>query len=269
MEGFIEFITTTGASLAFNLIAAAVILFIGLWVAGFARKLAKRLLVNAKMDPTLIGFIGNLVYYALAAFVALAALNRVGVQTASLVAIFGAAGLAVGLALQGSLSNFAAGVLILIFRPFKLGDLIEAGGVTGFVEEIQLFTTIVVTPDNKYVIVPNSKIGADIIVNYSTKPYIRLDMVFGIGYEADIDRAKAVVQDILASDERVFKDPAPTIAVTELADSSVNLAVRPNVTVADYWGVYFDTHEKVKKRFDQEGISIPFPQRDIHMFSAN
>ena len=269
MNGFIEFLTTTGASLAFNLIAALVIIIIGLWVAGFVRKLAKRLMVKGQVEPTLIGFISNMVYYVLAAFVALAALNRVGVQTASLVAIFGAASLAIGLALQGSLSNFAAGVLLLIFRPFKLGDLIEAAGVTGVVEEIQLFTTIVVTLDNKYVIVPNSKIGADNIVNYSTKPYIRLDMVFGIGYDADIDRAKAIVQDILASDERVLKDPAPTVAVTELADSSVNLAVRPNVTVADYWGVYFDTHERIKKRFDQEGISIPFPQRDVHMFSAN
>ncbi|MGK7911276.1 MAG: mechanosensitive ion channel family protein [Synechococcus sp.] len=269
MDGIVEFITTKGVSIAGNIAFALIILIAGLWGAGIARRLAKRLMVNAKVDPTLVGFLSNMVYYAIAAFIVLAALSRIGIQTASLVAIFGAAGLAVGLALQGSLSNFAAGVLILIFRPFKLGDLIEGGGTTGFVEEIQLFTTILVTPDNKYVIVPNAKIGGDNIVNYSTKPYIRLDMVFGIGYEADIDRAKAIVQDILAGDERVFKDPAPTVAVTELADSSVNLAVRPNVTVADYWGVYFDTHERIKKRFDQEGISIPFPQRDVHMFSAN
>ena len=269
MEGIVTFLSENAVGFLINIAAAIAILLIGLWVAKFVRKVAKRLMVNAQMDPTLVGFVGNIVYYVIAAFIALAALNRVGVQTASLVAIFGAAGLAVGLALQGSLSNFAAGVLLLIFRPFKLGDLIEAGGVTGFVEDIQLFTTIVVTPDNKFVIVPNSKIGADNIVNFSTKPYIRLDMVFGIGYEADIDRAKAVIQDILAQDPRVLKDPAPTVAVTELADSSVNFAVRPNVTVADYWGVYFDTHESIKKRFDEEGISIPFPQQDVHMFSTN
>ncbi|MGK7909510.1 MAG: mechanosensitive ion channel family protein [Synechococcus sp.] len=269
MDQLITFIQENLVEFAQGIIAAILILLIGFWGAKFVRRIVKQLLVKWQVDATLIGFLGNLAYIAVCGVVIMAALGSVGVQTASLVAIFGAAGLAIGLALQGSLSNFAAGVMMLFFRPFKVGDLIEGGGVTGFVEEIQLFTTTIVTPDNKFAIVPNAKISGDNIVNYSTKPFIRLDMVFGVGYEADIDRVKSIIEDELASDERILKDPAPTVAILELGDSSVNFAVRPNVTVANYWGVYFDTHERLKKRFDREGISIPFPQRDVHLYSAN
>ena len=269
LEQIITFIQENLVEFIQGIVAAILILLIGFWGAKFVRRIVKQLLVKWQVDATLVGFLGNLAYVTVCGFVILAALSSVGVQTASLVAIFGAAGLAIGLALQGSLSNFAAGVLMLFFRPFKVGDLIEAGGVTGFVEEIQLFTTTIVTPDNKFAIVPNAKITADNIVNYSTKPFIRLDMVFGVGYEADIDRVKSIIEDELSQDERIIKDPAPTVAILELGDSSVNFAVRPNVTVANYWGVYFDTHERLKKRFDKEGISIPFPQRDVHLYNAN
>ena len=179
--------------------------------------------------------------------------------------IIAAAGLAVGFALQGTLGNFAAGVMLIVFRPFKIGDFIEAGGVTGTVEEIQIFCTIIKTGDNKKVIVPNSDIGGGTITNYSAKPTRRVDMVFGIGYEDDIKKAKQVLERILKADERILKDPAPVIAVSELADSSVNFVVRPWVKSSDYWGVFWDTHETVKVEFDKEGISIPFPQQDVHM----
>ena len=262
----LTFLGENAVGFLLSILACIAILIVGLWGAKFVKRIVNRILVRQQVDPTLVAFICNLIYYVIATFVILAALHSVGIQTASLVAIFGAAGLAVGLALQGSLSNFASGVLLLLFRPFKVGDKIEAAGVRGVVEELQLFTTTIVTEDNRFAIIPNSKISADNIINYSTKPYIRLDMVFGVGYEADIDRVKSIIEDELARDERVLKDPPPTVAVLELADSSVNFAVRPNVTVANYWGVYFDTHERLKKRFDREGISIPFPQQDIHIF---
>jgi len=199
-------------------------------------------------------------------FVFIAALGTLGVETASFAAVIAAAGLAVGFALQGSLSNFAAGVMLIIFRPFKAGDFVEAGGAMGAVEAVNIFNTIMKSPDNKKVIIPNSKITGDSIVNYSAQDTRRVDMVFGIGYDDDIRKAKSTLEQILASDERVLKDPAPTVAVSELADSSVNFVVRPWVKTADYWGVFFDITEKVKLTFDEQGISIPFPQRDIHMF---
>jgi small conductance mechanosensitive channel len=189
-----------------------------------------------------------------------------GIQTTSFIAVLGAAGLAVGLALQGSLSNFAAGVLMIIFRPFKVGDFIEAAGVAGTVEEIQIFTTQLATPDNKTIIIPNGKLTADNIVNYSTKGTRRADMVFGIGYEDDIDKARDIITEILSNDERVLKDPPLQVAVSELADSSVNFVTRAWVNAGDYWGVVFAATETVKKRFDAEGISIPFPQRDVHVY---
>jgi len=174
--------------------------------------------------------------------------------------------LAIGLALQGSLANFAAGFLMIIFRPFKVGDYIEGAGVAGTVEIIQIFTTQLKSPDNKTIIVPNAKLTADNIVNYTTKGTRRMDMVVGIGYESDIDKAKAILEELVSHDERVLKDPPHTIAVSELADSSVNFVVRPWVSVPDYWNLWFDLTEKIKKRFDEEGISIPFPQRDVHVY---
>jgi small conductance mechanosensitive channel len=205
-------------------------------------------------------------YIALLVFVVLAALGQLGIQTTSFIAVIGAAGLAIGLALQGSLSNFAAGFLMIIFRPFKVGDYIEGAGVAGTVEVIQIFTTQLKTPDNKTVIIPNAALTAGNITNYSAKGTRRVDLVFGIGYGDDIDHAKNVIMDVLAKEERILKDPATTIGVVELADSSVNFAVRPWVKADDYWNVYFNLTENIKKSFDSEGISIPFPQRDVHMY---
>ncbi len=250
-----------------RIIAAILILVIGRWVAKGVRSLVKRLMEKSKMDPTLISFVGALVYVGLMAFIIIAALGKLGVATASFVAVIGAAGLAVGLALQGSLSNFAAGVLMIIFKPFQIGDFIETAGTDGVVEEIGIFTTELRTPDNKKVIVPNAKVTGDNIVNYTAKGTRRVDIVAGIGYGSDIDKARKVLEGIVADEERFLKDPAPTIGVMELADSSVNIAFRPWVKADDYWNVYFDTQEKIKKRFDAEGIEIPFPQQDVHMYN--
>ncbi len=249
-----------------KVIAAIAIFIIGFWVAKLFRKIIEKVLANRNVDPTIGSFVANLAYYALLAFVVLAALGQLGIQTTSFIAIIGAAGLAVGLALQGSLANFAAGFLMIIFRPFKVGDVIEGAGTSGTVEKIQIFTTQLLTPDNKTVIIPNASLTAGNIVNYSTTGKRRVDMVFGIGYEDDIDKAKQIIIEAISADERVHKDPAPTVAVSELADSSVNFVVRPWVNTSDYWGVYFALTETIKKRFDQEGISIPFPQRDVHVY---
>jgi small conductance mechanosensitive channel len=230
-------------------------------------KLIKRVIRKSSWGDIAATFIGNIVYYALLAFVIITALNKLGLQTTSFVAILGAAGLAIGLALQGSLSNFASGAMIVIFRPFKVGDFVEAGGATGIVEEIQIFNTILKTPDNKVVIVPNSQITGGKITNYSQKPIRRVDLVFGIGYDDDILQAKKLLQEIVEADERILTEPPTKIAVSELGDSSVNFAVRPFVKTADYWDVYFDLTEKVKLKFDEAGISIPYPQRDVHLFN--
>jgi small conductance mechanosensitive channel len=249
-----------------KIVAALVIFIVGRWVAKALRRLAVRMLTKAKVEETLISFAGNLTYIALLVFVIIAALNQLGVQTTSFIAIIGAAGLAIGLALQGSLANFAAGVLVIIFRPFKVGDYIEGAGVAGVVEEIQIFTTQLKTPDNKTIIIPNAKITGDNITNYSAKDTRRVDMVLGVGYGDDLKKVREVLEDILAKDDRVLDDPAPTIGVLELGDNSVNFAVRPWVKTEDYWGAYFDVLETVKRRFSEEGISIPYPQRDVHLY---
>ena len=255
-----------GTEFGVNILAALAIFVIGRWVIKYLKNLILRVMENRGVDLTLAKFAANLTYVALLAFVIIAALGMLGIQTTSFIAVLGAAGLAVGLALQGSLSNFAAGVLMIIFKPFKVGDFIEGAGVAGVVEEIQIFTTQLATPDNKTIIIPNAKISADNIVNYTAKGTRRADMVFGIGYEDDIDKARDIITDILSKDERVLKDPAPQVAVSELADSSVNFVARAWVNAGDYWGVVFDVTETVKKRFDAEGISIPFPQRDVHLY---
>jgi small conductance mechanosensitive channel len=248
-----------------KVLAAVAILLLGAWVARFLSRLSRRVMERRGVDPTLVAFAGSLLYYALLAFVVLAALGQVGIQTTSFVAVVGAAGLAIGLALQGSLANFAAGFLLIFFRPFKAGDYIEGAGTAGTVESIQIFTTQLQTPDNKRIIIPNAKLTGDNIVNWSATGTRRVDLVFGIGYGDDMDKAKAIIAGVLAEDGRVLQDPKPTIAVAELADSSVKLAVRPWVATVDYWGAYFDITEQVKKRFDAEGITIPFPQRAVHL----
>jgi small conductance mechanosensitive channel len=254
---------------ALPVLFAIIILVLGGWAAKLVRKVIRKVLGRRNLDPIVIGFVANFAYITLMVFVILAALERVGVKTTSFVAIIGAAGLAVGLALQGSLANFAAGFLMVIFRPFKKGDYIEAGGTAGVVDEIQVFSTVLNTPDNCRVVVPNSKIMSDNITNYSANERRRLDLVFGVGYSDDLRKVKSVLQDIADSDQRVLRDPAPLIVVGELADNSVNLIMRVGVKSSDYWGFKFDTTEKVKLTFDEQGISIPFPQRDVHLIKAS
>jgi small conductance mechanosensitive channel len=251
-----------------NIAVAAAILFGGIWLAKKIKKYVANTMEKREVDALLASFSSNIIYVALVAFVVIAALGQLGIQTTSFVAIIGAAGLAIGLSLQGSLSNFASGVMIIAFRPFKVGDFVEAGGVSGVVEGIQIFSTQMRTGDNKNIIVPNSNITGSNITNYSAKDTRRVDMTFGIGYDDDIKKAKEILTEIVTSDERVLKDPEPLIAVSELADSSVNFAVRPWVNTGDYWGVYFDLTEAVKLRFDKEGISIPYPQQDVHMHTV-
>lgn len=248
-----------------KLIAAIVILIAGKFFAKIVRSTVRRVLQKSKVDELLISFVSSLSYMAMLAFVIIAALNQLGIQTTSFVAIIGAAGLAIGLALQGALSNFAAGVLMLIFRPFKNGDYIEGGGVSGTVEQIQIFTTELLTPDNKLVIIPNSNMMGGNIVNYSANKVRRIDLVIGVSYSDDLQKVKKVLSDIVAAEPLLLKDPAPTIAVAELADSSVNLVVRPWVKTQDYWKQRFELIENIKVGFDKAGISIPFPQRDVHM----
>ena len=243
---------------------AAAILVCGLWLAGWLRSGLTRMFAQRSVDPMLGSFLSSIAHILFVAVVIIAALSQAGIQTSSLIAVIGAAGLAIGLALQSSLSNFAAGVMIITFRPFKVGDFIETAGVSGTVEGIQIFHTQLVTPDNKLVIVPNNNITSGNIVNYSAKGDRRVDLVFGISYQDDIATAKSVLNQIIATDPRILKEPAPVIAVAALADSSVNLIVRPWVKTEDYWAVYWDITEAVKLRFDQKQITIPYPQRVVH-----
>lgn len=255
----------TISTLGINIALAAVILFGGIWLSKQIKKYVVLIMERRNVDALLASFTSNIVYVALVAFVVIAALSKLGIQTTSFVAVIGAAGLAIGLALQGSLANFASGVMIIAFRPFKVGDFIEAAGVAGVVEGIQIFSTQMRTGDNKAMIIPNSNITGGNITNYSAKDTRRVDMVFGIGYDDDIKKAKELLMELIESDERILKDPEPVVAVSELADSSVNFVVRPWVNSADYWGVMFDFTEAVKLRFDAEGISIPYPQQDVHL----
>ncbi|WP_105900856.1 small-conductance mechanosensitive channel MscS [Vibrio gangliei] len=248
-----------------NIISALVILFIGNIVVKAISNSVSKVLEKKQMDQAVVHFIGSLVRYLLFVIVLIAALGRVGVETASVVAVIGAAGLAVGLALQGSLSNFAAGVLIVAFRPFKAGDYVEIGGTAGSVESIQIFQTILTTPDNKMVIVPNSSVIGGSITNYSRHATRRIDYVIGVSYKADLKKTKEVLAKVLAAEERLLKTPEPTIGVVALADSSVNFVVRPWVKTNDYWAVYFDLLQAIKEGLDEEGIEIPFPQMDVHL----
>jgi len=259
-----ELVSTFGIKVA----TALLILVIGRWVAKFLRNLTGKMMGKGNLDATLVKFVGNLVYFALLVFVVLAALAQVGIQTTSFIAIIGAAGLAVGLALQGSLANFAAGVLLVIFRPFKVGDYIEGAGVGGIVEEIHIFSTLLCTLDNKAIIVPNAKLTGDNITNYTMKEKRRVDLVFGVSYGEEIEKVKRVIAGVLGSDARILKDPSPTVAVLGIEGGSVTFAVRPWVRTEDYWDVYFNTNENMKRQFDAEGIKIPVPRRDVHLQQA-
>lgn len=268
-EQVMETIWAILAQFGLSVLAAIAIFIIGSWMAKAISRFVKRLLSRRGLDSMLVSFVSTLIYYAIIAFVIIAALNRVGIQTASFIAVLGAAGLAIGLALQGSLENFAAGVLMLIFRPFKVGDYIEGGGTAGIVQAISLFTTTLDTPDNRRVIVPNGKLNSDTITNFSANDTRRIDMVLGVSYDDNLDQVKQAILDVLNTDPRVLKDPAPMVGVLELADSSVNLAVRPWVQTADYWDTFFALYETLKIRMDAEGISIPYPQQDVHLLQQS
>ncbi len=248
-----------------KLVVAIIIFYIGRWVAlGVSRLIGKALLLR-HVDRAVVSFLSSIVYAAVLIAFALIALSHLGIQTASFLAILGAAGLAIALALQGSLSNFASGVLIIVFRPFKSGDLVEVAGISGIVERIDIFQTIFKTGDNKKIIVPNSQITGGAIVNYSAEKRRRIDLTISISYDSDLRQAKQILHDILQADSRVLQEPAPVIAVGALAESSVQLVVRPWVEAADYWDVYWDTLEQIKLQFDAAGIEIPFPQMSLHM----
>ena len=247
-----------------NIAFALVIFIVGKMVAKGIVSVTKKVLAKAKMDDILINFVSSILNTILLLFIIVASLDQLGVDTTSLIALLGAAGLAIGLALQSSLQNFAAGVMLIIFRPFKAGDFVEAGGISGVVENINIFSSVFRTADNREVIVPNGAIYGGTITNFSARDTRRIDMVFGIGYGDDIRKAKDVIQEILDNDARILKAPAPLIAVGELADSSVNFNVRPWVKSGDYWDVKFDLTEGIKLAFDAQGISIPYPQMDVH-----
>ncbi|MCD4781316.1 MAG: mechanosensitive ion channel [Candidatus Omnitrophica bacterium] len=266
LQGIIDKIIDVGVPFLLNLVAAIFIYIVGKWIAGLVAKTIAKVMDKAKVDSALTGFTKNIIYAGILVFTMIAAVGKLGVQTTSFIAILGAAGLAVGMALQGTLSNFAAGVMLILFRPFKVGDFIEGGGVMGSVKEIQIFNTVLASPDNRKIIVPNSKVAGDTITNFSAIDQRRVDMVFGISYDDDMKKAKQILMKLVQSDPRVLKDPEPLVAVSELGDSSVNLVCRPWVKPADYWGVYFDLTEKGKEALEKQGLSIPYPQQDIHVY---
>jgi len=247
-----------------QLLVALLIFVIGKWVAKIITKVLRNILIRTKVDDILADFVCALVKGALLLVVIIASLDQLGVDTTSLVALIAAAGLAIGLALQNSLQNFAAGVMLLVFRPFKAGDFVEAAGVAGVIEGISIFSTTMRTGDNKEMIIPNGAIYSGIITNVSAKDTRRIDMIVGIGYDDDIRKAKDTIWEILNADDRILKNPEPLVAVAELADSSVNFVVRPWVKSADFWAVQFEFNENLKLTFDKKGISIPYPQMDIH-----
>jgi small conductance mechanosensitive channel len=257
--------TSLLATMAVRIIYSAIILAAGVWAGKLLAHLVQGALERRQADAALARFLGHLINISLIAFAVIAALSQLGIETMSIVAVVGAVGLTIGLAMKDSLGNFAAGVMILIFRQFKAGDTIEAAGVTGEVESIDLFSTRLRTGDNKAVFVPNGRLLNDNIVNYSMKGTRRLDLVISVSYEADLSRVRVLLQEVLGEHQRVMKEPEPTVGVLELAESSVNLAVRPWVESGDYWTVFFDLQELIKCRFDEEGIKVPFPQREVHL----
>ena len=249
-----------------KIVGALLIFIIGKWIARKITNLFAKLMKKNNVDQAVVGFLTNLSYYALLVVVIIAAIGKLGVNTTSFLAIVGAAGLAIGLALKDSLSNFAAGVMLVMFRPFTVGDVVSTAGITAKVEKITIFNTLFCTADNQLVIVPNNKIISDIITNINAKDTRRIDLVVGISYSDDMAQTKEVLEGLARDDDRVLDDPAVTIAVSELADSSVNLVFRPWVKTDDYWAVRFDLTEKIKTSLDEAGISIPFPQQDVHLF---
>ena len=250
-----------------NIVSAMLILIIGVLVARLISKASLKLMQKRHLDDTVASFTSNIIKYMILAFVIIAAMGRIGIQTASFVAVIAAAGLAISLSLQGALSNFAAGVLLIVFRPLKAGEYVEAGGAAGTVQAVQIFTTVLYSADNKMVVIPNNNILSGNIVNFTRTGQRRVDLTVGVSYSADLKKTREVVETVLANDDRVLKQPAWTIGVCELADSSVNFVVRPWVKSTDYWPAYFGLYENIKVALDQAGIEIPFPQQDVHLIS--
>ena len=269
LDAFILILQTTGVDFAISLTKAVAIFYVGKLLVRLLLKAVSKIMHKQEVDDTLESFVLSLSRIVLMLFVIIAAVGALGIQTTSFIAVLGAAGLAIGLALQGSLSNFASGVLIVLFRPYKVGDFVEAAGIAGVVIQVEILTTIFKTGDNKQVIVPNGQVMGSIITNYSANDTRRVDMVIGVSYDDDLDKVRATLEELIAADDRVLAEPAHKIAVSELADSSVNFIVRPWVKSEDYWGVMFDMTEAVKKRFDAEGISFPYPQQDVHLYKTS
>lgn len=249
-----------------NLIAAVLILILGRWLVQWISYLIRKALTKSGMDVTLVRFLEKLTYYTLLVAVLIAAADQVGIKTTSFLAILGAAGLAIGLALKDSLSNFASGVMLILFKPFKVGDAVTVAGVTGKVEQIDIFSSVLLTPDNQKIIVPNSSITSNVITNITANPTRRIDLVIGISYDDDIKQAKEIIENIIRDEPRILSEPAPTIALGELGASSVDIVVRPWVNTAEYWDVRFSLLETIKYTFDQNDITFPFPQQDVHMY---
>ncbi len=266
MDKLIEMITYWVTTYSVKILAAILVLVIGKWLAGKISNLVTKLLEKNKVDVTLVRFLQSIIYYTLLVVVVIAAAGQLGINTTSFLTIVGAAGLAIGLALKDSLSNFASGVMLILFRPYRVDDFVDIGGVSGNVVSISLFTTELNTVDNKRVIVPNSSITSNVITNVTANDTRRVDLVIGIGYDDDIKKAKEILKQVVEEDDRILKDQKTNIAVSELADSSVNFIVRPWVKTQDYWSVYFDLLEKIKLTFDDQGISIPYPQQDVHLY---
>jgi small conductance mechanosensitive channel len=264
-DALLATLQTLVAQWGLKLVGALAVFLIGRMVAGWARRTLRRVLDRSELDATLVPFTTGLLYYALLGFVIIAALGMVGVQTTSVIAVMGAAGLALGLALQGTLGNFASGVMLLVFRPFRVGDFIEAAGVAGVVQEINIFTTRLDTPDNVGIVIPNTAVWGTTIKNYAANDNRRVDLVAGISYADDIGLAVRTIQAVLDADKRVLPDPAPVIAVHELGDSSVNLVVRPWCRREDYWELRWYLTRQIKEELERAGCSIPFPQRDVHL----
>jgi small conductance mechanosensitive channel len=265
VETLKTFLITKGTEFALDLLAAILIFVVGRWLSKWISYLIGKAMTRAKVDQILVSFVKHISYFGLLAFVIIAALDRVGIKLTAAIAVLGAAALAVAFALQGSLSNFAAGILMVIFKPFKIGDLVSVAGVLGTVQEIQILNTVLDSPDNVRIIVPNAQVTGGTISNYTTNASRRIDLVFGVSYGDDINTAKQVIESVLAGDPRILKNPAPTVAVSALADSSVNFVCRPWVKPADYWDVYFSVTTKVKLALESNGLTIPFPQRDVHI----
>jgi len=267
IDQILETVTVWFTTYSIKIVAAILIFIIGKWLCRRITNLLTKIMEKNNIDVTLVKFLGSIVYYTLFIVVMIAVAEQLGINTTSFLTIIGAAGLAIGLALKDSLSNLASGVMLIMFRPIKIGDFVDVGGVTGTVQSIDIFNTTIHSPDNQKHIVPNASITSDVITNVTANDTRRVDLVIGIGYDDDIARAKDILEAIIKKEERVLENPATNIAVSELGDSSVNFVVRPWVKTSDYWDVYFALTEEIKITFDKEGISIPYPQQDVHLFS--